>query len=121
MGSWQGLGIATPTIGQWQILNLPSLGGETFRVNFFALGTNPQNRVWATYLIVDSLYSTGESGSSARIYPSATPEVIFLPIPPDFKQAGLVVRYLQVRKFSRRRTGRTVEPGWSVEVEEFVN
>lgn len=120
MATWQGLGLVTPTLNQWQILPIASIGGETFRVTFINLGTNPQNRKWTTSCLIDSLYATDESGSSVRVYPAVEKEVIFLPIPPELKNAGLIVRYLRVKKLARYGIGRTTEPGWSIEVEEFI-
>ncbi|OLP19812.1 hypothetical protein BST81_03520 [Leptolyngbya sp. 'hensonii'] len=120
MASWQSLGIVTPKLGQWLLFNSPSIGGETFRVTFLNLGLSPENRIWKSFAVLDSLYATDESGSSSRLYPSVEKQVIYLPIPPEFKTAGLIVRYLRIRKFPKRFLGRVEEPIWAVELEEFI-
>lgn len=120
MATWSGLGIATPVNNQWITLNLPTLGGETFRVSFFGLGPSPENRKWASSLLIDTVYATGESGVSKRVWVSEVKEIIHLPIPPDLLDAGLTVRYLRVKKLWRYGVGRVVEPGWSCEIEEFI-
>jgi len=121
MASWQSLGIITPTLGAWQLLNTPSVGAEAFRVTFMNLGLAPNGRYWRSFGVVDTIYSTDEKGSSIRIYPSVEKSVIALPIPEALKDAGFIVRYVRVRKFVKRFSGRVNEPAWSVEVEEFVS
>ncbi len=120
MASWQSLGLVQPALGVWRLCDAPSVGGETFRVTFLNLGLSPQNRRWASFAVIDSLYSSDDRGSSLRIYPSVEKSVLYLPIPPEFRAAGLTVRYLRLRKFYRRYLGRVNEPAWSVEVEEFL-
>lgn len=122
MATWQSLGLITPEIGGWQTFENPSIGGETFRVGFFGLGINADSRPWRTFAVLDGLYFAGSevmSGSSVPVWPSSLKEVIYLPIPPEFKQAGWVLRSIRVRKFSKYRNGRISEPKWGIEIEEF--
>lgn len=121
MASWQSLGVVTPALGVWRLCNTPSVGGETFRVSFLNLGLSPESRIWGSFAVLESLYATDESGSSARIYPKVGSQVLYLPIPPEFKEAGVIVRYLKLRKFTKRYLGRVNEPAWSVEIEEFLS
>lgn len=117
---WQSLGVVTPVINEWRLCPSPSIGGETFRVKFLNLGLNPESRRWSSFAVIDSLFLNDLSGSSVRVWPSVENEVIFLPIPPEFKEAGWIVRDLRVKKFFRYRLGRINEPQWSIEVEEFI-
>lgn len=122
MATWSSLGLLTPDIGGWQVFNNPTVGGETFRVSFLGLGVNPDSRIWKTFAVIDGLYVAGAetmSGASVKVWPNSLKEIIYLPIPPEFKAAGWTVRDIRVRKFSRFRMGRIVEPQWGIEVEEF--
>lgn len=119
MATWQSLGVITPELNQWQSFLAPTYGGETFRVSFFNLGVSAENRRWASFAVIDSIWDSGQSGSSVRVYPAIDSEVIVIPIPPEFKAVGKVVRSLRIKKFFRRRLGRVVEPGWGIELEEF--
>lgn len=119
MATWQSLGIIQPSLNDWQSFALPSVGGETFRATFLNLGTSSA-RIWSTSALIDSLYATDESGSSLRLYPRIEKEIFYLPIPPEFKEVGLVVRYLRVKKWARYRIGRVNEPRWSLQIEEFI-
>lgn len=120
MASWSSLGVVTPHLGEWRLFDAPSAGGETFRLSFINLGLNPESRRWGGFGVLDSLYATDVSGSGSRVYPKVEKQIITLPIPQDLKNAGLVVRYFRVRKFTRRYLGRVNEPAWAIELEEFV-
>lgn len=120
MASWISLGIITPALNEWRSADVASIGGETFRITFLGLGPGENNRIWKTSALIDGIYFNGDSGSSVRLYPSGDREIIYLPIPPELKAAGVTVRYIRAKKLARYRLGRITEPAWGIEVEELI-
>lgn len=97
---------------QWQLLNSPSVGSETFRITH--LFTNNEY-VYSKALISQVYGNPYEFYGTRSLYPSNNLKLLTLPIPNDFKEQGVIVRYLALKLYWRYYISTT----WQIKVEEF--
>lgn len=110
--TWVELGTVNLTY-EWQLLNSPAVGTETFRVSHLY---NEGDYIHGKVLITQVYSNPYEFYSVRTVYPSRDLKILTLPIPDDFKRQGVIVRYLAL-KLSRRYYRYSI--GWRVKVEEF--
>ncbi len=90
---WNSLGTLHPTM-QWQFYPVASVNTELFRIRH-AWSTRPY---WGAKALIGQFYATEESVFGLRrIYPSETDLELELPIPQDYKDAGIVVRSMAIK------------------------
>lgn len=92
--TWESLG--TVTIGEnWQSYPTEAFNTETFRLIHNTIVDPSINSCWLKqYFPIPG--GGGELRPWRRIYPSAEPEIIILPIPKDLLEQGFFVRTLFV-------------------------
>jgi hypothetical protein len=91
---WTSLGAITLS-DDWQFFPQAALGYETFRL-IHTTTVDPFNRCWLTRWFP----APGDGGQYApwrKLYPSHEPVVIYLPIPADYLEQGIVVFSLQAK------------------------
>jgi hypothetical protein len=110
---WQSIGSLSPSLGEWQLLPVPTLG-DVYRVSF--LGDISRKR---TFLRVRQYFSSDEVSPSIKLHLKQEKAIFELPIPQALRDSGLVVRYLGVAKFPYN-WGVMNDSLWSIEIEEFV-
>lgn len=113
---WSSLGIIQPT-KEWQIYNVPTIGGETFRItNIVDVVSLYGMRAY----LGQFFYNLDQVLVSKPIYPyTDRKQLVELAIPDDFKAQGNITRYLGIKLGKSRKLGVTVY-NWTVEIEEFL-
>ena len=95
---WQLIGTLVPGY-RWQQFDTPVIGGELFRVSQTWNGQYPgDGPAWFSSVFANS----GISGFR-RFYSNNEPLLMEMPIPDEFVDAGLLVRYIQVKLGIRTR------------------
>lgn len=114
--NWNSLGSITPTT-EWQLYNVPVVGVELFRIqNFWTI--KPYYRMRA-YL--GQFFGTiDEVLISRRIYPfKDSIQEIQLLIPSDFKNAGIITRYIGIKLATPYKIGYYAHD-WNVRLDEYA-
>jgi hypothetical protein len=120
--AWQTLGDATPDFNFWVQFPGDAGMGEVFRVRYQS-GGNIENvfstlwfrRVWSFGILQDK-----EVELSQKLYPQVNSVILYLPIPPLYNLAGLILQPVgyEVKKSYYRRGA--VEPLWYVSLDVWV-
>ncbi|WNZ28176.1 hypothetical protein HJG54_35270 (plasmid) [Leptolyngbya sp. NK1-12] len=109
---WRNLGTVTLQ-ESWSLTPEDSIGGEVFRLTHQTTVDPSINSCWLSRYFV----APGDGARLApwmRIYPSTEPQIINLPLPQNFLEAGQVIFSLQ---FKLRFPYYPVP--WQITVEEF--
>ena len=113
--NWNSLGIIKPTF-EWQLYDLAIVGSEIFRVT--NTWTIPPFYRLRAYL--GQFFATNEVIISSRIYPFKNiHRIIELKIPDDFKQDGIITRYVGVKLGNINKLG-LYPYDWQVELWEYL-
>lgn len=90
--TWLNVGTLTPT-KDWQQFDTPVIGGELFRVTQTWTGKYPAaGPAW-----LSSVYANAGISGFRRFFSNEEPLLLEMPIPDDFANSGLLVRYVQLR------------------------
>lgn len=96
--TWLTLGTLSPGY-QWQIFNTPVLEGDLFRITQQWQGSYPGiGPAWLA-----SLYANAGESGYRKFFSNSDPQLIEMPIPEEFRSAGLFVRYIQLKLGIRTR------------------
>ncbi len=109
--AWENLG--TITLGyDWKALNSAVVGSETFRLTQ-SFNLRPIGKAY-----IAQAFAVGNDFYGIRsIYPyKGTSRIVTLPIPEDFKNQGLTVRYLMLKMSNRTRV---FDFDWKMIIEGF--
>ena len=111
---WSSLGTITLS-SDWQLLNQPVVGGESFRFRqFWSTVTKPSGKV-----LVGQFYNQQppEIYGIRAFYATTDYKIIELPVPADFKAAGMITRYFGLKLIGRYAS---FSPGWQISVDQFI-
>lgn len=90
--AWLDVGTLTPS-HQWQQFESPVIGGELFRVTQSWVGRYPAaGPAW-----LSSAFANAGISGFRRFFSNEDPLLLEMPIPQEFTDAGLLVRYVQLR------------------------
>lgn len=110
------LGAIVPTFGDWQFFTNAALNSQTFKFVFSGV-TLPIR----SYLLIQSVFSTGEVSPAIRVYPSSQEVYRDIQLPQALQDDNETFRFLACKKVwkNRRFVGSQFEPNWSVSAFEI--
>jgi len=111
---WQTVGTLEPGY-QWQQFNTPVIGGELFRLTQTWQGEYPG----IGPALFSSVYSDSGVSGFRRFYPNQEPLLLEMPVPQELVDAGLLVRYIQVKLSIRARL--YDQASWQVTLEVWTD
>lgn len=114
--AWSTLGSRTPTL-EWQVFDIPVISTEAFRItNRWSI---PPYYKMQAYL-GQFFGTTAEVFTSKIIYPTKDRlYTVELKIPEDFRNHGILTRYIGIKLGGYRRIG-LLNYDWQVEIDEFI-
>lgn len=113
----RGLGATVPSFGNWQFFTNAALTSQTFKFLFSGI-TLPIR----SYLLVQSVFNTGEVSPAIRVYPSNQEVFKDISLPQALLQDGQSFRFLACKKVWKNKNfiGSRFEPNWSVNAFEMI-
>lgn len=119
---WQPLGDVTPDFNLW--LSFPGDPGigEVFRIGYQSGGNieNVFSTLWLRPVWTTGTFREKEVGLSQKLYPQVNSVILYLPLPPLYNLAGLILPPIgyEVKKIYYRKGA--VEPLWYVSLDVWV-
>lgn len=112
--SWLSVGTLSPS-HQWQQFESPVIGGELFRVTQTWQGEYPgAGPAW-----LSSVYADAGIAGFRRFYSNDDQLLIEMPNPQEFIDAGLLVRYIQLRLGIQTRL--YADANWQITLELWTD
>lgn len=111
---WRILGTVKPSL-EWIVLETPTLS-ETFRISYS--GIDPY---FNSVVFIRQYFANDEVLPVSKTYPKSEKLILEMQIPQAFKNDGLVIRYLGVKRSFRKKYGRFYPFGnWQLTIEEWI-
>lgn len=121
--AWQSLGDLTPEFEFWQ--KFPGDAGiaECFRIRYQSSGNVEKifSALWLRRIWTTGFFQEKEVELSQKLYPQVPAVVLYMPIPPLYNSAGLIMQPVgyEVKKSYYRKGA--VEPFWFVSLDFWDN
>jgi len=118
---WQSLGTVTPDFNLWLPFSGDAGTSTVFRMQFLTGGNieNVFSTLWFRRVWLPGVFKNKEVELSQKLYPQAHSVILWLPIPSDLSEAGLIPIGYEVKKNYYRKGA--VEPPWYVSLDAWVN
>lgn len=120
--TWQSLGSVTPNPLLWLPFPGDSGDGAVFRLQFVSTG-NIENIF--SFLLFRRIWKSGvfrekEVELTRKLYPQVNSVILWLPIPPELKYAGISPAGYECRLERRYQKGNYAEPSFYVSLDVFL-